>query len=66
MKRVAYAAERATPEQIDALKAQVGVLAEYIETQGKTDKFYKMELGLYTEVARLSGNPLFETIASTH
>lgn len=63
---VAYAVERATPEQIDAFKAHVEELAGFLEAQEKTDAFFQMELGLHTEIARMSGNPLFEWIAGTH
>ena len=63
---VAYAVERATPEQIDSLKAHVEELAVFLKTHGRTHEFYQMELSLHTEVARMSGNPLFDWIASTH
>lgn len=63
---VACAVERATPEQINSLKAHIDELAEYLDTHGKTLEFYQKELALHTDVARMTGNPLFEWIALTH
>ncbi len=63
---VAYAVERATRQEIENLKARVKRLEEHWEAQGATTDFYQMELGLHTELAGMTGNPLFEWIADTY
>ena len=63
---VACAVERATQEQIDALRAHIDDLAEFLKTHGKTLEFYQKELALHTDIAKMTGNPMFEWIALTH
>ena len=62
----AYAAERATPAQINKLK----LLTDQMESMFKSAndghlRFYELELNLHTELAKISGNPMFEWFAST-
>ncbi len=62
----AYAAERATPAQIDQLKQLFNKLENKHQSVGTTDKkFYELELKLHTQVAKITGNPMFEWFAST-
>jgi GntR family transcriptional repressor for pyruvate dehydrogenase complex len=62
----AYAAERATPEQIDLLKLLTDQMEDVL---GSSDygnlRFYELELNLHTQLATISGNPMFEWFART-
>lgn len=61
-----YAAERATKEQIEHLKQLVDQMKERAQSLGTADmKFYEMEANLHTQVAKISGNPMFEWFAVT-
>ena len=62
----AYAAERATPDQIDRLKELFGQMEERFQSSGHGDiRFYEMELDLHAQLAKISGNPMFEWFATT-
>jgi GntR family transcriptional regulator, transcriptional repressor for pyruvate dehydrogenase complex len=62
----AYAAERATQEQINNLKVQIDQMEGLLGNMGDCHlRFYELELNLHTEVAKISGNPMFEWFAST-
>lgn len=62
----AYAAERATKEQIDNLKLLVDQMEERYQSLGEADlRFYELELNLHTQLAIISGNPIFEWCAIT-
>ncbi len=62
----AYAAERATPEQKDHLKILIDQMEAYYRACGQGDlRFYTMELHLHTQLAKISGNPMFEWFATT-
>ncbi len=62
----AYAAERATEDQIDRLKSLIDQMEARYRSSGQGDsQFYKMELNLHTELAKISGNPMFEWFANT-
>jgi DNA-binding FadR family transcriptional regulator len=62
----AYAAERATPEQIDHLKGLIAQMEERYRSLGYGDlRFYEMELDLHTQLAKISGNPMFDWFATT-
>ncbi len=62
----AYAAERATPEDIERLRVLLrkGIR---LTKPGQEDlaKFYDWELGMHLELARISRNPLFEWTSGT-
>ena len=62
----AYAAERATPEQIGHLTALVDQMEDMLGSSSDGDlRFYELELNLHTQLAIISGNPMFEWFAST-
>jgi len=62
----AYAAERATPQQKDQLKDLIDQMEAYYRACGQGDlQFYTMELQLHTQLAKISGNPMFEWFATT-
>jgi len=62
----AYAAERATPEQIKDLKLQIDEMEALLDSRGYGDtRFYMLEVNLHTQLAKISGNPMFEWFAST-
>ena len=62
----AYAAERATEDQIDHLRMLVSQMEAHYQQTGQGDsRFYEMELNLHTEIAKISGNPMFEWFANT-
>ena len=62
----AYAAERATPDQIDELKQQLGKMESMLNSPDYGNgKFYELELNLHTQLAKISGNPMFEWLAAT-
>ena len=62
---VAYACERATREQLAGLRRNVDRLEKALQSGGGTTDFYQQEIDLHTELARMSGNPLYEWIADT-
>ncbi len=62
----AYAAERATKDQVDDLKRLLNEMEAHYQTVGKADlEFYDLELNLHTQLAIISGNPMFEWFAIT-
>jgi GntR family transcriptional repressor for pyruvate dehydrogenase complex len=63
----AFAAERATPEQINDLKLRIDQMEELLDSpsDGGNMRFYELELNLHTQLAKISGNPMFEWFAST-
>ncbi len=62
----AYATERATPEQINKLKILIKQMEGLLGSSGDGYlRFYELELNLHTELAKISGNPMFEWFAST-
>ena len=62
----AYAAERATEEQITELKNLIGELESLIESPKDEDaNFYALELDLHIQLAKISGNPMFEWFSVT-
>lgn len=62
----AYAAERATPEQIDHLSRLIDEMEKLLRSScGGNMRFYEQELNLHTQLAKISGNPMFEWFAST-
>ena len=62
----AYAAERATPEQIGHLTTLVDQMEDILGSSNDGGlRFYELELNLHTQLAVLSGNPMFEWFAST-
>ncbi len=62
----AYAAERATKKQILNLKSLVDQMEGMLGFSGDWQlQFYKLELNLHTELAKMSGNPMFEWVASS-
>jgi DNA-binding FadR family transcriptional regulator len=62
----AYAAERATPDQIAHLKRLIDQLEERYLSLGHGDiQFYEMELDLHAQLAKISGNPMFDWFATT-
>jgi DNA-binding FadR family transcriptional regulator len=62
----AYAAERATPEQINELKRRIDQMEILLDSTGDGNiRFYEQELNLHTQLAKISGNPMFEWFAST-
>ncbi len=62
----AYAAERATQKQISNLKFLIDQMEDMLGSSGDWHlQFYELELNLHTELARMSGNPMFEWVAST-
>lgn len=62
----AYAAERATPEQISHLRNLIDQMEEMLESSSDESlRFYELELNLHTQLAIISGNQLFEWLAST-
>jgi DNA-binding FadR family transcriptional regulator len=62
----AYAAERATEQQIDQLKQLLDQMEKRYQSLGKADlRFYEQELNLHTQLAKISGNPMFEWFAIT-
>jgi DNA-binding FadR family transcriptional regulator len=60
---VAYAAERSTQAQIDALRTSVDELEKYLVSHKADTPFYQMEFDLHVKLAKMSGNPLFEWLA---
>jgi len=60
-----YAVERANDDQIAHFKTLVAELNQSHETYGDDLKFYKLELELHSELARMSQNPLFEWFTDT-
>jgi DNA-binding FadR family transcriptional regulator len=62
----AFAAERATPEDIVKLRGLLGQGKELVK-RGKRnlEGFYEWELNMHTELGRISRNPLFEWISRT-
>lgn len=60
---VAYAVERATEAQISALREAVDKLEDFLDAHGGCTEFYQMELNIHVELAKISGNPLFEWLA---
>jgi GntR family transcriptional repressor for pyruvate dehydrogenase complex len=62
----AYAAERATTAQKDHLKDLIDQLEARYQSRGHNDvRFYEMELNLHKQLAKISGNPIFEWFATT-
>ncbi len=62
----AYAAERATTEQKDHLKKLIDKMEARYRSHGPGDiQFYEMELSLHTQLAKISGNPMFEWFTAT-
>jgi DNA-binding FadR family transcriptional regulator len=61
---VAYAVERATKSQISGLRESVDKLEAFLLAHGGGTEFYQMELNLHVELAKISGNPLFEWLAT--
>ena len=62
----AYAAERATLEQKNHLKELIDQLEAQYRSCGQGDlRFYEMELNLHMQLAKISGNPMFEWFATT-
>jgi len=62
----AYAAERATKKQISNFSFLIDQMEEMLGSPGDWHlQFYELELNLHTELARMSGNPMFEWVAST-
>jgi len=62
----AYSAERATPEQIGHLKLLIDQMEELHQSSGDENaRFYEMELNLHSQLAKITGNPMFEWFAST-
>jgi DNA-binding FadR family transcriptional regulator len=62
----AYAAERATPEQIGQLKILIDQMEDMLGSSIDGNlRFYELELNLHTQLAKISGNPMFEWFAST-
>lgn len=62
----AYAAERATPEQISHLTALIDQMEHMLGSSSDGNlRFYELELNLHTQLAIISGNPMFEWFAST-
>ena len=62
----AYAAERATQKQISNLKFLIDQMEDMLGSSGDWHlQFYELELKLHTELARMSGNPMFESVTST-
>jgi DNA-binding FadR family transcriptional regulator len=62
----AYAAERATPEQIGHLTHLIDQMEDTLGSSSDGNlRFYELELHLHTQLAVISGNPLFEWFAST-
>jgi DNA-binding FadR family transcriptional regulator len=62
----AYAAERATTAQKDHLKVLIDQMEARYRSHGPGDlHFYEMELNLHTQLARISGNPMFEWFTAT-
>jgi len=60
---VAYAVERSTQAQIDALRKSVDELEKYLVTHKADTAFYQMEFDLHVKLSKMSGNPLFEWLA---
>jgi GntR family transcriptional regulator, transcriptional repressor for pyruvate dehydrogenase complex len=60
---VAYAVERSTQSQIDALRTSVDELEKYLVSHKADTAFYRMEFDLHVKLAKMSGNPLFEWLA---
>jgi DNA-binding FadR family transcriptional regulator len=60
---VAYAVERSTQAQIDALRKSVDELENYLVTHKADTAFYQMEFDLHVKLSKMSGNPLFEWLA---
>jgi len=62
----AHAAERATQEDIAMLKSLLNKASQYVQDSVEhPDKFYLLEMKMHQELAKISGNPLFEWIANT-
>jgi GntR family transcriptional repressor for pyruvate dehydrogenase complex len=62
----AFAAERATAEDIEKLKKLLEEGKPLAESEkGNHQKFYAWELNMHNELGRISGNPLFEWISRT-
>ncbi len=62
----ALASERATPEQKNHLKKRVDQMEMRYRSYGRGDlRFYEMELDLHAQLARITGNPMFEWFATT-
>ena len=62
----AHAVERATPDDIENLKQLLNEGYRFIKS-GQNDfvKFYQWESNMHSELARISGNPIFEWISGT-
>jgi DNA-binding FadR family transcriptional regulator len=62
----AYAAERATPEQIRHLNRLIDEMENLLRSSRDENlQFYELELNLHTQLAKISGNPMFEWFAIT-
>jgi len=62
----AYAAERATPEQIGHLTTLIDQMEDMLGSSSDGNlRFYELELNLHTQLAIITGNPMFEWFAST-
>ena len=62
----AYASERATPEQIRHLSRMIDEMEKLLRSSNDVNlEFYELELSLHTQLAKISGNPMFEWFAVT-
>ncbi len=60
----AHAAERATPDDIENMEQLLNVGLKLIESkQNKFTEFYQWETNMHAELARISGNPIFEWLS---
>ena len=60
---VALAAERVTPADLTLLNQTVQEMEELLRLK-QVDRFYQIESGLHQEMARISGNPVYEWVLS--
>jgi DNA-binding FadR family transcriptional regulator len=62
----AYAVERATPENIAALRELFNEALHLVQSGiNYLDEFFLVEMKMHQELARMSSNPLFDWIVST-
>src|SRR5262249_43011277 len=54
------AAERASPEDIAMLEATLSTQRQYL---GQADAFINADMKLHTQIAAMSGNPIFEAVS---
>ncbi|CUH74932.1 transcriptional regulator NanR [Tropicibacter naphthalenivorans] len=57
---VRQAAERATPDDVDALRA---ILAEQREMLGDADAFVEADMRFHTRIAQISANPIIASVS---